>query len=216
MPRHLASRRSRVATRRLTRFVSNPPVGKDIVQFIGPGVGAYAGTRLLQRLAFVLVSKRFPKLGKHAGVFSSAIAFGALWFLAHRWKKLEKYHTPIVVGSGIAAVQGAVQTYLPQLGWVMSDVDPKQYQQKLLAPRTGDGRFQLPVPAELPEPVGPEELEDYIEVGDAPYAPQAAQPMATPGTNGGEEPGGGELDDLDPDELGSLGGADDMGILSAN
>ena len=39
----------------------------------------------------------------------------------HKWKTFAKYHTPVVVGATIAAIQGLVQTYLPQWGWVLND-----------------------------------------------------------------------------------------------
>jgi len=73
----------------------------------------------------VQVGKRFPKFGKHAGAAASVGSFLAAWLLAHRWRPLEKYHTPIVVGAGLAALQSLVQIYLPRLGWIVSDCTPE-------------------------------------------------------------------------------------------
>lgn len=102
-------------------FVSNPPLMTDLVDFIVPGFVGYAATRFLGRLTHSIVSRRWPKLGRHAAVLSGGAAFGASWFLAHKIPKVQKYHTPIVVGSAIAAAQTAVQCYLPKYGWIVSD-----------------------------------------------------------------------------------------------
>src|SRR5690606_29093616 len=84
----------------------------------------YAGTRLLQRIAYAQLSKRFPKAARHLAAGSGLAVFAAVWFLLHRIKRLEKYHTPAAVGSAIAALQTIVQTYLPKFGWMVSDFQP--------------------------------------------------------------------------------------------
>ena len=100
----------------------NPPLFTDLMEFALPGFGGYAATRFLHRIAYVQLSKRWPKAGKHLAVGSSVGAFLASWFLVHRVKRLEKYHTPATVGAFIAAAQTIVQTYLPKFGWMVSDV----------------------------------------------------------------------------------------------
>jgi hypothetical protein len=72
------------------------------------------------------VAQRAPSWGKHAGAVASVGSFLAAWFLAHKWKWLEKWHTPIVVGSAIAAGQSLLQIYAPNLlGWIVSDATPE-------------------------------------------------------------------------------------------
>lgn len=103
-------------------WTKNPPMLEDFTDMILPGFGGYGATRLLGRITHVQVAKRWPRFGKHAAALSAVAAFGASWFAAHRVKWLAKYHTPIVVGAGIAALKTLVQTYLPWLGWMTADV----------------------------------------------------------------------------------------------
>jgi hypothetical protein len=101
---------------------ANPPMLQDFTHVLLPGFGAYAATRFLQRIVFSVVSKRWPRFGKHAHAASGAAAFGAVWLLAHKIKATAKYHDGIVLGSGIAALQGVAQAYLPKYAWLTSDV----------------------------------------------------------------------------------------------
>ena len=100
----------------------NPPLMTDLVEFIGPGFASFAVTRFATRLAAQQLGARKPSWGKHAGAVVSAGAFLSAWFLAHRWKWLERWHTPIVVGSAIAAIQSIVQLYIPRIGWMLDAV----------------------------------------------------------------------------------------------
>lgn len=100
---------------------ANPPMLQDMAELVGPGFGAFATTRLATRAAQTQIEKRWPGWGKHAGAVASIGSFLAAWFLAHRWKPLERFHTPIVMGAGIAAAQSLLQLYVPRLGWVVSD-----------------------------------------------------------------------------------------------
>lgn len=117
-------------TRRRRRRVNppapkaNPPLAEDIAEIIIPGFASFAGTRLATRVAVTQIAKIKPNLGKHAGAGVSIGAFLAAWFLAHKWKFLAKYHTGVVVGSTIAALQSLIQLYMPSLGWVVSDAQP--------------------------------------------------------------------------------------------
>lgn len=107
------------------RLRANPPLFSELAEFIGPGFGGFAATRLLTRIAATQIAKRKPSMGKHAGAAASIGSFLAAWFLAHRVKALEKYHTPIVVGAGIAALQSLIQLYVPKLGWMVADASPQ-------------------------------------------------------------------------------------------
>lgn len=102
----------------------NPPMGVDLLEYIGPGFGAFAATRLLARFTAAQFARRFPAQAKHAGAVASVGAFLAAWFGAHRVKQLERFHHPIVVGAGIAALQTLVQTYIPKLGAMLAEPAP--------------------------------------------------------------------------------------------
>jgi len=104
---------------------SNPPLFTELLEFAGPGFGAFAATRLGTRIAATQVEKWKPSWGKHAGAVASVSAFLAAWFLGHRVKFLAKYHTPITVGAGIAMAQSLIQLYIPQLGWMVADATPE-------------------------------------------------------------------------------------------
>lgn len=103
----------------------NPTAVMDLVEFVGPGFAAFAATRFGTRIAAQVVAKHKPSLGKHAGALTSVGAFFAAWLLAHRLKWLHKYHTPIVVGAAIAALQSLIQIYIPRLGWMVADATPE-------------------------------------------------------------------------------------------
>lgn len=116
--------RKRRAKEPAPRARSNPPFKHDFVAGIAPAFLAYGATKLLARIVGVLVSRRFPRAGRHLAAISSVAAFGAAWFGAHRWKRLQPYHWPIVIGSGVAALQAVAQTYVPKYGWILSDWTP--------------------------------------------------------------------------------------------
>jgi hypothetical protein len=191
-------------------MVSNPASAfGDLANNVGPGIAAYTGARLLHRIVFVLVNKKWPHLAKHAGVVASVATFATTWWFGHRVKALAKYHTPISIGTGIAAAQGLIFAYAPEkLGWIMGDVDPRQYVK--LPPAT-------PVPPEdfdvssLEEPLGDG---DYIDVDAADVDTSRASVDEVPIER---DPGGDELDGLDPEDLGTLSNVDDEdGVFAAN
>lgn len=103
----------------------NPPLLSEIGEFVLPGFAGFAATRMLTRMAAVQIAKRKPAWAKHAGALASIGSFVAAWLGVNRVKMLEKHHTPIVVGSAIAAIQSLIQLYVPMLGWVISDASPE-------------------------------------------------------------------------------------------
>lgn len=129
---------------------NNPTTLADIGEFVGPGFAAFAATRFGTRVIATQVGKHKPALGKHAGAVASVGAFFAAWLLAHRVKWLHKYHTPIVVGAAIAALQSLIQLYIPRLGWMVADATPE-----IVAAKT-----ESQVPLEDFESTG-EDPEDY-------------------------------------------------------
>jgi hypothetical protein len=100
---------------------SNPPPMQDLMEFVVPGFAGYAGTRLASRIIHGVVLKKAPKLAKHASVLSTLASAAGAWFLVPRVERIKEYHTPVVVGASIAAIQTVVQAYLPKYGWMVSD-----------------------------------------------------------------------------------------------
>lgn len=180
---------------------ANPPPITDVLEFVVPGFAGYAGTRMTSRIVHGMVIKRFPKLAKHASVLSTALAATAAWLLVHRIDKVKQYHTPVVVGAGIATVQTIVQAYLPKYGWMVSDHNL---------------RAQTPAQAALPPSqaaqisAGNKAAAAYNSEYGSPTATEQAlpPPIATLST----EQVVSELDDLD---MGSLSGdMDGLGGVS--
>lgn len=93
----------------------------EIGEYVIPGFAGFATARLGTRIAAVQIGKRRPTWGKHAGAAAAVLAFVAAWTLAHRVKVLKKYQLPLVIGSGLAAIQSLIQLYMPGLGWMVSD-----------------------------------------------------------------------------------------------
>ncbi len=103
--------------------VANPPDMSELAEFILPGFAGYGATKMLSRIVYTQLSKRYPNAGKHLAAGSTVLAFLGSWFLLHRIKKLAPYQMPATVGAGIAALQTIVSSYLPRYGWMVSDVD---------------------------------------------------------------------------------------------
>lgn len=186
----------------------NPPVLTDVVDFILPGFGGFAGTRIVNRVTASLIAKKWPRFAKHAGFLATLGGFGLAWFAAHRIRKLAPYHTPIVVGSGIAVLQTAVQTYVPRYGWL---VGHPQEDLALPAAEQPDG-------GQLEEAVGMTPDEAYVynqaldngRYQDAPRtrAVAPAQPSAQAASSSDIDP----LDDL----LSEMADDDNYGGVFAN
>lgn len=117
-----ATRRARRATRR-----SNPEgdakgwgILEDL-QLVGVGLGAYGGTRLLQRLATRVVAKKKPAWTRHAHALSGALAFIGAIYGVRKVKQVAGWEASIVLGTGVAAAQGVVSAYVPKYAWLMND-----------------------------------------------------------------------------------------------
>lgn len=97
----------------------------DLVEWVAPGFAGFAVTRFITRVAAQEIEKRKPEWGKHAGAVTSIGAFLASWYLGQKVKWLAKYHTPITVGSAIAAATNLIQLYFPKIGWMVGDPTPE-------------------------------------------------------------------------------------------
>lgn len=160
---------------------SNPPLAMEIVEYLAPGFGGFAATRVLTRLAAVQIARWKPSWGKHAGVLASAVAFGAAWWGAHRVKLLEKYATPITVGAGIAALQSVFQLWLPKIGWLIGDPLPA------LAAGTSSSNLAIEAPSIAQMTAGMTEVADpssftMDESYEAESYAQTAKPAGPPRT----------------------------------
>jgi len=200
---------------------ANPPIGSDFVNVLLPGFAAYTATRFIQRIVYTMVQRRWPKLGKHAHAAAGAIAFGGVWFFAHKVKSLARFHDGVVMGSGVAAFQGVAQCYLPKYGWLTSDCKAED-----VARKNGNGAAALPpgTTVATPEAEGMDEysyLEAELDAIDggrraAPartIAPRkatrhpVAAAMKVAGTNAGM------ASDMDDDLLSELGDDEDVDDL---
>ena len=142
----------------------NPPIWTDAWEIVVPGVAAYTGTRLAGRIAYSLARKKSPNLAKHVGPLVSLAVAAAGWFLVHKIDSLKKYHTPVVVGASIAAVQGILQTYIPQYGWILNDYHMNDALPANAAPAALPENQAPP----LPEPTSDDSsLDSFLEEGES-------------------------------------------------
>jgi len=191
-----------VAKRRRARKArSNPGLAKDFTHFILPAFGSYAATRLLSRIVYSIVAKKWPRLSPHAGALAALTSFGGLWFAGHKIKRLAPFHDALVVGSGVAALATVVRTYVPKYGWIVADPKPEDY---ALAPAA--------IPAALPgaqEPAGAVDEFDMFEaeLGERMYMPppkSVSKPVTVPPSHVVQDPN-------PEDDLSDLMGDDDGG-----
>ncbi len=176
----------------------NPPLFTDLVQFVAPGFAGFAATRFATYVASTQIAKRAPKWAKHAGAASSVGSFLGAWFLAHKVKWLEKYHTPLVVGSAIAMLQSLIQLYVPRLGWMISDASPEITTGAAAGALTAQ---QPPMQQLRPTDYDPNEFTYNDEFDQGRYAPTGVSPKASSATSG---PGGPAPQDADDDDLPDL------------
>lgn len=177
---------------------SNPPLFTELMEFVGPGFASFAGTRFLTYVATTQVGKLKPGLSKHVGAAVSVAAFLSAWFLAHKVKWVEKYHTPITVGAAIATLQSLIQIYLPRIGWMVADATPQ-----LAAPV--DMNTQLAQANLTPINDDPNEFtyDDSFDAGR--LTPMPGKP---PSSSGGTT---GDFADLMDDAIGNV----NLGVFSA-
>jgi hypothetical protein len=153
-----------------TKAKANPPLLKDATEVILPGFASYAATRLLARIVYTVIQKKYPKVGKHAAAGASVAAFAAIWFAGHKIKRLEKYHDGIVIGSAIATIGTLIRTYLPKYGWIVADYRPED-----VKPAAANGAARLLPEPELDDDDEYSHLEGEIEAQEAEEAAKEAK-----------------------------------------
>lgn len=92
---------------------------------VGYGFGGFALSRFATRVASVQVAKRSEKWAPHAGVVAGLLTFLAAVFLAKRSKHTAPHAETLQIGTGLALAQTVLQTYIPKLGWIVSDCAPE-------------------------------------------------------------------------------------------
>jgi hypothetical protein len=171
-----APARKKPAAKKNPAPADNPPVLQDITQVILPGVGAYAASRIVGRVAYKVARKKSPRMAKHAGAIAPAAYLIAVWFLVNKVKRLEDYHGPALIGASIGAIQSLLQTYLPQYGWIlndyhMDDVLPQQAQANGQQGQQGPAAAgQIEIGGNdftpLPDGMGDDDIMDDLDLDD--------------------------------------------------
>jgi hypothetical protein len=116
-------------------------------------------------MATAQISKRWPKFAKHAGAIASVGTFAAAWLGAHRVKYLEKYHHPLVVGSGLAALQSLIQLYVPKIGALLGD--PVQQQPMMAGAKQAPLLAAPAVTAPIPQGFAPTTANEWYSYNDS-------------------------------------------------
>jgi len=212
MARHHRYRTRRNHSRRQAESAPrrNPPLMADLAQWLVPGFAGFGAARFLTHVASTQVAKRKPSWGKHVGAVASIGSFLSAWFLAHRWKAIAQYHTPITVGAGIAAIQSLIQIYFPGLGWMISDASPDLVPSEALTGQELTGHPQL-----LPVHDDPNEYtyNDSFDPGRASKLPIHQTPPiyqgSTPQASGQQD-----LSDLALDD--AIGQSQNLGVFNGN
>lgn len=201
--------------RRKTKRNGNPPVGRPpgvpwtrpkknpsgqfmavVTEEVLPGVGGFAATKAVGRIATSIVGKRWPGFAKHAGVIAALATFGASLVAASKVKKLARYETPLQIGAGAAAFQTMFQTYFKKWGWLIGTPDDSENVPLLPAATapaaTGDDNLL----AELGHSASSDPAFAYNDAMDAGrYAQQPASP-SQPSAAGANASDVDSIDDL--------------------
>lgn len=81
------------------------------------GAGAYAGSRVVSRIAHALVNSKWPQYAKHADPIASAASLAGVWIATSKVRKLEPYKVPAMIGAVIALIQSVLTTWMPGLAY---------------------------------------------------------------------------------------------------
>jgi hypothetical protein len=93
----------------------------EVGELVIPAFAGYAGGRMISRITYVQLSKKYPRAAPHLAAGAGAAAVLAAYFALPRVKKFASYQVPATLGAAIASLQTIVQTYLPKFGWMVSD-----------------------------------------------------------------------------------------------
>lgn len=154
---------------KLARFRArhNPPLATDVAEYMLPGAAAFVAARVATRIVATQIAKRYPRVAKHAGALAAVGTFAAAWLGAHRVKQLEKYHHPIVIGTGLAAAQSLLQIYLPSIGKLVGEPLPVETKAIPSRPAAPQVMQQIAVPAPTPAGFTPTTANEWYAYNDA-------------------------------------------------
>jgi hypothetical protein len=195
-------------------FLPNPATAMALLEEVGPAFGGYVAGRFASRVALKVGA---AKMGKHAAPAAATIVALLTWLLAGKWKKIAKYHSPLVVGTTIAAIQTIVQAYLPKYAWLISDASPADYLPKPAAAPAGMSGYSSrrkglrPVGDEF-DALEQQAMRNHPVEDEFDHGPPISDAQAMGGGGGGGavapdlDPNDFELDDSGGEDYGSLGG----------
>jgi hypothetical protein len=168
----------RPAPRRNAALVGNPPFWQDVWNELLPATIGYSATRIAGRIGFKLAKRRSLTWARHVGPWTSVATAGIGWWAIHRNPEWEKRYHSGVIGAMIAALQGLLQSYLPQWGWILNDYHLDDQMQ--LGPGAAPGT--APAGANGQRQVGPNAQGQYLEAAH----PQAVEDDLNEVLNEGE------------------------------
>lgn len=145
----------------------NPPLATDVAEYMLPGAVAFVAARVATRVAAMQIARRYPTAAKHAGALAAVGTFAAAWYGAHRVKSLEKYHHPIVIGTGLAAAQSLLQLYLPGIGKLVGEPLPTALPAPASRPVAPQATQQIDVTAPTPTGFTPTTASEWYAYNDA-------------------------------------------------
>ncbi len=102
---------------------------EDMAIQVGSAFAGYGGSRVVARLLYTALRKKYPRLAPWSGSGAAAMVFLAIWLGGSKVKSLQKYHTALTIGAGIALLQNVIRTWIPKLGLLVGD-----YQQDSTTP----------------------------------------------------------------------------------
>ncbi len=108
-------------------------VSRHFVQSVLPVAGGYVTVRVLNQLGRAIIAKKLPRLGRHAGPIASIVSLAAIWYGAKKWRAISTYHSEILAGAMLAAIQSIVTTYFPGFAWIFNQTALPPVQQQAVA-----------------------------------------------------------------------------------
>ena len=91
---------------------------------VATAFGAYAGTRIVSRIATVTVGQKIAggRFAKHIGPASGLVTVLGIAYATEKFQSAKRFRTEIITGSVIALVQSLLEAYLPGLAQLLGPV----------------------------------------------------------------------------------------------
>ncbi len=120
---------------------------EDMAIQVGSAFAGYGGSRLAARILYTALRKKYPRLAPWSGSGAAAMVFLAIWLGGGKVKSLQKYHTALTIGAGVALLQNVIRTWIPKLGWMIGDYQQDSATPAALPPQ--QNRQAAAAPAEI-------------------------------------------------------------------